>query len=132
MADGDLKNILMGETPCTGRPTLHLELDPGQPYVLAASAKPLEPYPDPLTLALSPYHPNADPDRDPVSPQASTKLAEQLGRFRIEISSDSIVEIAAIPQARLRILTLTLILTLTPTPTLTLTPTGAPADTAQP
>ena len=65
-----------------GRPTLHLELDPGQPYVLAvylpcispvsplyllcmsldpgqpyvlaASAKPPEPYPNPITLALSP------------------------------------------------------------------------------
>ena len=66
-----------------------------------------------------------------VSPQASTKLAEQLGRFHIEISSDSLVEIAAIPQARQRILALTLTLTPTPTPTPTLTLTGAPAYTAQ-
>ena len=53
VADGDLKNILMGETPCTGRPTLHLELDPGQPYVLAASTQPHEPYANPITLALT-------------------------------------------------------------------------------
>ena len=65
VADGDLKNILMGETPCTGRPTLHLELDPGQPYVLAASAKPPEPYPNPITLALSPDNPNPHPDPGP-------------------------------------------------------------------
>ena len=50
-------------------------------------------------------NPDPNPNRTPNLPQpyvlaASSKLAAQLGKFRIEVSSDSLVTIEAIPQAR--------------------------------